>query len=93
MDYYLGLLGALSMFLIEEGNQVSNLNVYYLILVTYFVIALGFSLQQISANPFAISLGDPDKGSNRLNLAGGVNSFGTMIAPLVFYSFRYIIIK
>ena len=81
------LLGALSMFFIEEGNQVSNLNVYYSILVSYFVLALGFSLQQISANPFAISLGDREKGSNRLNLAGGINSFGTMIAPIVFTHF------
>ena len=29
------------------------------------------------------SLGDPNKGSQRLNLAGGVNSFGTTIGPIV----------
>jgi FHS family L-fucose permease-like MFS transporter len=53
------------------------------ILGALFVVALGFSLQQTSANPFAIALGDPATGSHRLNLAGGVNSFGTAIGPIV----------
>lgn len=54
-----------------------------LILAALFVVALGFSLQQTSANPFAIALGEPASGSHRLNLAGGVNSFGTAIGPIV----------
>ncbi|MBX3253658.1 MAG: MFS transporter [Chitinophagaceae bacterium] len=53
------------------------------ILVSLFIIGLGFSLQQTSANPFAIALGDPSTGSHRLNLTGGVNSFGTMIGPII----------
>ena len=53
------------------------------ILVSLFIIGLGFSLQQTSANPFAIALGDPSTGSHRLNLTGGVNSFGTTIGPIV----------
>ena len=52
------------------------------ILAALFVVALGFSLQQTSANPFAIALGKPETGSHRLNLAGGVNSFGTAIGPI-----------
>ncbi|MCC7526458.1 MAG: MFS transporter [Chitinophagaceae bacterium] len=52
------------------------------VLVSLFIIGLGFSLQQTSANPFAIALGDPATGSHRLNLAGGVNSFGTTIGPI-----------
>jgi FHS family L-fucose permease-like MFS transporter len=40
-------------------------------------------LQQTAANPFVISLGDIDNGSQRLNLAGGVNSLGTTIGPIV----------
>lgn len=53
------------------------------ILGALFVIALGFSLQQTAAQPFAISLGDPSTGSHRLNLGGSVNSFGTTIGPLI----------
>jgi len=40
-------------------------------------------LQQTTANPFAIALGDPETGSHRLNLAGGINSLGTTIGPIV----------
>lgn len=54
------------------------------ILAALFIIGLGFSLQQTAANPFAIALGDESTGSNRLNLAGGINSFGTTIGPIIF---------
>jgi MFS transporter, FHS family, L-fucose permease len=46
-------------------------------------VALGFSLQQTAAQPFAISLGDPKTGTSRVNLGGGINSFGTSIGPLI----------
>lgn len=48
-----------------------------------FIVALGFSLQQTSANPFMISLGDESTGSTRINLGGGINSFGTFIGPII----------
>jgi FHS family L-fucose permease-like MFS transporter len=57
--------------------------VYTLILVSFFIIALGFSLQQTAANPFAIALGDPATGTHRLSLAGGVNSLGTTVGPII----------
>ncbi|HEY0677771.1 MAG TPA: MFS transporter [Chitinophagaceae bacterium] len=53
------------------------------LLTALFIVALGFSLQQTGAQPFAIALGDPATGSHRVNLGGGVNSFGTMIGPIV----------
>ncbi|MFB9845232.1 MFS transporter [Mucilaginibacter ginsenosidivorans] len=53
------------------------------ILGSFFIIALGFSLQQTAANPFVIALGSPETGSNRLNLAGGVNNFGTLLGPVI----------
>ncbi len=46
-------------------------------------MALGFSIRQTAAQPFAISAGDPATGADRVNLGGGVNSFGTMIGPLL----------
>ena len=67
---------AFMIFAVIEGS-------YALILAALFVVALGFSLQQTSAQPFAASLGTPQTASNRLNLAGGVNSFGTTIGPIV----------
>ncbi len=60
-----------------------NSGSFGLILGAFFVIALGFSLQQTAANPFVIALGTPQTGANRLNLAGGVNNFGTLLGPVI----------
>ena len=70
-------LGAIGMVLSVNYAGFSAL------LTSLFVVALGFSLQQTGAQPFAIALGDPSTGSHRVNLGGGVNSFGTMIGPIV----------
>lgn len=60
-----------------------EVNVYLGMLIGLFIVALGFSLQQTAANPFAVLLGDPKTGASRVNLGGAVNSFGTTIGPLV----------
>jgi FHS family L-fucose permease-like MFS transporter len=52
-------------------------------LTSLFIVALGFALQQIVANPYVIALGTPETGSHRVNLAGGINSLGTTIGPLI----------
>ena len=70
-------LGAGAMIVAVEAN------VYAGMLVGLFIVALGFSLQQTAANPFAILLGDPKTGASRVNLSGGINSFGTTIGPIV----------
>ncbi|MGZ3959242.1 MAG: MFS transporter, partial [Flavisolibacter sp.] len=70
-------LGAVAMIIAVNANAFAGM------LFGLFVVALGFSLQQTAAQPFAISLGDPSTGTSRVNLGGGVNSFGTMIGPLV----------
>ena len=76
-------LGALLMYPFINGAQQGDSSVFYLVLLALFIVGLGFSLQQTAANPFAIALGDPKTGSHRLNLAGGVNSFGATIGPIV----------
>lgn len=70
-------LGAGAMIVAVEAN------VYAGMLVGLFIVALGFSLQQTAANPFAVLLGDPKTGTSRQNLAGGINSFGTTIGPII----------
>jgi FHS family L-fucose permease-like MFS transporter len=70
-------LGAVAMIIAVNANTFTGM------LVGLFIVALGFSLQQTAAQPFAIMLGDPSTGNGRVNLGGGVNSFGTMIGPLV----------
>jgi FHS family L-fucose permease-like MFS transporter len=56
---------------------------YPLMLGSLFVVGLGFALQQIVANPYVIAIGDPATGAHRASLAQGINSFGTMIGPLL----------
>jgi FHS family L-fucose permease-like MFS transporter len=61
----------------------ANLNSYPFLLCALFTIGLGFALQQIVANPFVINFGPKESGAQRLNLAGGINSFGTTIGPVI----------
>ena len=70
-------IGAVAMIVAVQAN------VYAGMLLGLFIVALGFSLQQTAANPFAILLGDPKTGASRVNLGGGINSFGTTIGPLI----------
>src|SRR5688572_13554275 len=70
-------LGAAAMIIAVNANTFAGM------LAGLFIVALGFSLQQTAAQPFAISLGDPSTGTSRVNLAGGINSFGTAIGPIV----------
>ncbi|MCC7051224.1 MAG: MFS transporter, partial [Bacteroidia bacterium] len=61
----------------------ATLNSYPLMLTSLFVVAFGFAIQQIVANPYVIALGSPETGAHRVSLAGGINSFGTTIGPLL----------
>lgn len=77
----LGLfISAIGTFLFYPAAQMQSFPFF---LTALFVLALGFTLLQIAANPYVILLGSPETGSHRLNLAGAINSFGTTIAPLV----------
>ena len=70
-------IGAAAMIIAVNANTFTGM------LVGLFIVALGFSLQQTAAQPFTIALGDPSTGASRVNLAGGINSFGTTIGPIV----------
>ncbi|GAA4460704.1 MFS transporter [Nemorincola caseinilytica] len=70
-------IGALIMILAVNANTFSGM------LAGLFAVALGFSLQQTAANPFAALLGPPETGAHRITLGGGINSFGTAIGPII----------
>jgi len=61
----------------------ANLGSFALMISGLFIVGLGFSLQQIAANPLAIVMGDPSTGAQRLTMAGGINNRGTTIGPLL----------
>jgi len=64
---------------------------YLLFLLGLFVLALGFTLLQISANPYVSILGSEESAPSRLNLSQGFNSLGTLLAPILggFLIFNY----
>lgn len=76
---FISIAGALGLAYTSTIEQAT----FGMVLLSFFVIALGFSLQQIAAQPFAVALGKPETGAHRLNLAGGINSLGTLLGPLV----------
>jgi MFS transporter, FHS family, L-fucose permease len=75
----LSLIGAVALAFVSTYTGAT----FGLVLAAFFIVALGFSLQQTAAQPFAIALGDPSTGSHRLNMAGGINSLGTLLGPLI----------
>jgi MFS transporter, FHS family, L-fucose permease len=70
-------IGAVIMILAVNANTFPGM------LMGLFAVALGFSLQQTAANPFAALLGPAETGAHRITLGGGINSFGTTIGPIV----------
>ncbi len=74
------IISALGTLLFYPAAQTAS---FGLMITGLFIVGLGFSLQQIAANPLAIVIGDPQKGAQRLTLAGGVNNFGTTIGPVL----------
>ena len=61
----------------------ANMGSFPLMISGLFIVGLGFSLQQIVANPLAIEVGPTETGSQRLTMAGGINNLGTTIGPLI----------
>lgn len=57
--------------------------IYSMFLLALFTLGLGFTLLQISANPYVAILGSPEGASSRLNMAQAFNSLGTTIAPVL----------
>ena len=56
---------------------------YSFFLGALFVLGLGFTVLQITANAYVSLLGDPTSASSRLNMTQAFNSFGTTIAPVL----------
>jgi len=56
---------------------------YPLFLFGLFIMATGSVILQVVANPYVLVLGPSETASSRLNLAQGINSLATTLAPLV----------
>lgn len=61
----------------------SVLKLYPIFLTGLFVLGIGLTLLQITANPYVTILGKPETASGRLNLSQAFNSLGTTLAPMI----------
>ena len=61
----------------------ASLSIYGVFLGASFVLGLGFTILQITANAYVTLLGSEESASSRLNLTQAFNSFGTTIAPVL----------
>jgi FHS family L-fucose permease-like MFS transporter len=61
----------------------ASMESFPMMLVSLFIVAIGFTLQQIVVNPYVMAMGSPETGAHRVTLGGSINSFGTTIGPLV----------
>jgi len=74
---------AISAFACLMFYTAAELQVFGLFLAALFILAIGFTLLQIAANPYVALLGPPETASSRLNLSQAFNSLGTTIAPII----------
>ena len=74
------VLSAIGAFLFVPAAAAAN---FWFFLSALFIVGLGFSVQQIVANPLAIKMGSAQTGAHRLTLAGAINSLGTTIGPIL----------
>lgn len=58
-------------------------SLYGLFLGALFVLGLGFTILQITANAYVSLLGSEESASGRLNMTQAFNAFGTTIAPIL----------
>jgi len=56
---------------------------YPLFLGALFILGLGFTVLQITANAYVSLLGSEESASSRLNMTQAFNAFGTTIAPVL----------
>ncbi len=75
----LGIIGIGCLMFLPAANLIS----YALFLFGLFLIATGSVVLQVVGNPYVVILGRPETASSRLNLAQGINSLGTTLAPLL----------
>ena len=74
------VISAIGAFLFVPAASAAS---FWFFLTALFIVGLGFSVQQIVANPLAIKMGSAQTGAHRLTMAGGINSLGTTIGPIL----------
>ncbi|MBR6272486.1 MAG: L-fucose:H+ symporter permease [Bacteroidales bacterium] len=65
----------------------AKLGDYWPFLLAYFILTCGLSFLETSANPFILSMGEPEMATRRLNLAQSFNPIGSLCGMWVAMNF------
>ncbi|MFD1628405.1 L-fucose:H+ symporter permease [Pseudopedobacter beijingensis] len=83
--YKAGILCGLTLFAIGSYLFIpaANTQLYIFFLIALFIIACGLTILETAANPYATLLGDPEKATQRLNMAQSFNGLAATLAPII----------
>ncbi|MDH4092437.1 MAG: L-fucose:H+ symporter permease [Cyclobacteriaceae bacterium] len=65
----------------------SAIGEFYPFLLAYFILTCGLAFLETSANPYILSMGDPETATRRLNLAQSFNPMGSLLGMFVASNF------
>ncbi|MBR5101322.1 MAG: L-fucose:H+ symporter permease [Bacteroidales bacterium] len=79
-SYKTGILVGLGLYAVGAllFLPAAKLGNYWPFLVAYFILTCGLSFLETSANPFVLSMGEPENATRRLNLAQSFNPIGSL---------------
>ena len=88
-SYQQGILMGLGLYAIGALMFIPAARVgsYWPFLLAYFILTCGLSFLETSANPFILSMGEPDNATRRLNLAQSFNPIGSLCGMWVAVNF------
>lgn len=88
-SYKAGLLMGLGLYAIGAFLflPAQTIGTYYPFLLAYFVLTCGLSFLETSANPYILSMGNPETATRRLNLAQAFNPIGSLAGMFVAMNF------
>ena len=88
-SYKTGILMGLGLYAIGALMFIpaAKIGSYWPFLAAYFILTCGLSFLETSANPFVLSMGEPESATRRLNLAQSFNPIGSLCGMWVAMNF------
>jgi len=88
-NYKIGILIGLGLYATGAFMffPAAHFEVFGLFLVSLYVLTFGLAFLETTANPFILSLGDPQTATRRLNLAQAFNPVGSLLGMFVASSY------
>ena len=88
-SYKKGILMGLGLYAVGALLFIPSARIgnYWPFLAAYFILTCGLSFLETSANPFILSMGEPETATRRLNLAQSFNPIGSLCGMWVAMNF------